>query len=191
MALLRKQRRRWGELDTAFARLADLGLERHADEEDDRRHRAACPVCSGPDALSIVEPLRYAPIELRCENGCEIATIRHALGLVPDGRLARELERGPYRSGTAGVGGRDSGQSDEAEPWRPLPSAPPAFPLHALPVDMRRWAEAISEETQTPVDLAAITGLGVLSAAVLGPTAESRRRSTARRASRDRLSAHS
>ena len=59
-------------------------------------------------------------------------------------------------------------EREAEEPWRPLPGAPPPFPLEALPTDMRRWVKAIAEETQTPPDLAALMGLGTLSAGALG-----------------------
>jgi hypothetical protein len=54
-------------------------------------------------------------------------------------------------------------------PWPVMKaSALPAFPIDALPPDVRRWVSATAEETQTPPDLAAISALGVLSAAALG-----------------------
>jgi hypothetical protein len=61
-----------------------------------------------------------------------------------------------------------NGAGRSADPWPLLPGEPPPFPLDALPTDMRRWVEAVAEETQTPLDLAAIDGLGVLSAAAVG-----------------------
>jgi hypothetical protein len=53
--------------------------------------------------------------------------------------------------------------------WPPLsPDEAPPFPVDALPSRMADWVLAVAEETQTPADLAAIAGLGVLSAAALG-----------------------
>ena len=51
------------------------------------------------------------------------------------------------------------------------PDLPP-FPLEALPPKMALAAEAIANETQTPVDLAAVAMLCVLSAASLGATVD-------------------
>lgn len=44
----------------------------------------------------------------------------------------------------------------------------PDFPLDALPEVISNWASSVSEETQTPVDLAAIDALGCAAAAVGG-----------------------
>ncbi len=44
----------------------------------------------------------------------------------------------------------------------------PAFPVEALPGDVRAWVEAVAAETQTPLDLAAMAALGVLGAAAQG-----------------------
>ncbi|MGO9763828.1 MAG: YfjI family protein [Solirubrobacteraceae bacterium] len=44
----------------------------------------------------------------------------------------------------------------------------PAFPLAALPADVRAWVQATAAETQTPVDLAIMSALGVMSAAAIG-----------------------
>jgi hypothetical protein len=43
-----------------------------------------------------------------------------------------------------------------------------AFPVEALPRDVGSWVRAISEEAQTPVDLAAMAALSVLGAAGMG-----------------------
>jgi replicative DNA helicase len=57
-----------------------------------------------------------------------------------------------------------------AEPWpvlgahKPLPE----FPVDALPSDIGEWIVAVSEETQTPLDLAAMAALGVLAAVAQG-----------------------
>ena len=55
------------------------------------------------------------------------------------------------------------------EPWTELaaPTLSP-FPLDALPADVALFAEAVACQTQTPIDLAAIVALGVLSAAAVG-----------------------
>jgi replicative DNA helicase len=56
-----------------------------------------------------------------------------------------------------------------AEPWPSLLAPPlPPFPVDALPGPMAAWVEAVAEHTQTPPDLAAVAGLGVLSSAALG-----------------------
>jgi replicative DNA helicase len=57
-----------------------------------------------------------------------------------------------------------------AEPWPPLPSqgALPPFPVEALPTVVSEWVKATAEATQTPIDLAACSALGVLSACVAG-----------------------
>jgi hypothetical protein len=44
----------------------------------------------------------------------------------------------------------------------------PAFPTSALPRSVQSWVAAVSEEAQTPEDLAAMAALGVLSAAGMG-----------------------
>jgi hypothetical protein len=44
----------------------------------------------------------------------------------------------------------------------------PEFPVDALPPAVASWASAIAEESQTPSDLAAVTAVGVLSAAGMG-----------------------
>jgi Protein of unknown function (DUF3987) len=44
----------------------------------------------------------------------------------------------------------------------------PEFPVGVLPAGMAAWVHAIAEESQTPPDLAALAGLGVLSAAAMG-----------------------
>ena len=44
----------------------------------------------------------------------------------------------------------------------------PAFPVDAFPSAVATWARATAEHTQTPVDLAALAALGVLSAAAIG-----------------------
>jgi hypothetical protein len=56
-----------------------------------------------------------------------------------------------------------------ADPWPALQerSLMP-FPTDALPGEIAAWVAAISEESQTPPDLAAIAALGVLSAAAMG-----------------------
>ena len=48
----------------------------------------------------------------------------------------------------------------------------PAFPVDALPPDVAAWVSAVAEESQTPVDLAAMTALGVLSAAAMSATVD-------------------
>jgi hypothetical protein len=48
----------------------------------------------------------------------------------------------------------------------PRKRAIPAFPLASLPPSIQGWAEAVSENSQTPVDLAAIMGLVATSIAV-------------------------
>jgi replicative DNA helicase len=56
-----------------------------------------------------------------------------------------------------------------ADPWPPLQGgALPPFPTGALPREMEAWVVAVSEESQTPPDLAALSALGVLSAAAMG-----------------------
>ena len=163
----------WGECDTALAKLQELGLGYRGDEQDDRKHHAPCPLCSCPDGLTITEPRRCAQVQVRCSNGCEPRKLRAALGLIPDATLARRLHEEPPAD-TAARPAREhaatghASSSEDPEPWRPLPGAPPPFPLDALPADMRSWVEAIAEQTQTPEDLAAMDGLGVLSAAALG-----------------------
>ncbi|HSZ70215.1 MAG TPA: YfjI family protein [Solirubrobacteraceae bacterium] len=47
-------------------------------------------------------------------------------------------------------------------------SAPPEFPIDALPAPVAAWVQAVAEESQTPPDLAAMAALGVLSAAAMG-----------------------
>jgi len=62
--------------------------------------------------------------------------------------------------------------ADAAGDWPRLLTRPmlPGFPLAALPDQLAEFAQAVAEETQTPVDLAAIDMLGVLSAAAMGAT---------------------
>jgi Protein of unknown function (DUF3987)/Toprim-like len=60
------------------------------------------------------------------------------------------------------------GRSND-EDWPTLSTHPlPEFPVDALPRTIAEWATAVAEESQTPVDLPAMAGLGVLSAAALG-----------------------
>lgn len=55
------------------------------------------------------------------------------------------------------------------QPWPSLSAREvPPFPLDALPPDAALFAESVAVATQTPVDLAAIIALGVMSAASLG-----------------------
>ena len=72
-------------------------------------------------------------------------------------------------SAAAQEGANGANGNGRPEPWPSLPGARPEFPLHALPAEIRRFVEAIAEETQTPADLAALAALGVLSSAALGP----------------------
>jgi replicative DNA helicase len=59
------------------------------------------------------------------------------------------------------------GAGDDA--WPLFPANPlPVFPVEALPSAVAAWAQATSLYTQTPVDVAALAALGVLSAAALG-----------------------
>jgi replicative DNA helicase len=57
-------------------------------------------------------------------------------------------------------------------PWEPLiPFAThevPAFPVETLPPTLRAFAEAVAEDTQTPVDLAAMLSLATVAACVQG-----------------------
>ncbi len=46
------------------------------------------------------------------------------------------------------------------------PGGRPAFPVHVLPGWLERWARAVSDMVQTPVDVAAVLGLAVVSLAV-------------------------
>jgi hypothetical protein len=174
----RARRGVWGELDTILRSLSELRLARRADAEDDRRHYATCPVCSGPEALTIIEPTRYSPVQISCGNGCDARKVRAAFGLLPDAELARQLQREPASlsvaeprrgngNGPSNVGARSVSTGEE--PWPALSVARPPFPLDALPSDVRRFVDAVAEETQTPVDLAAVTALGVVSIAANGP----------------------
>jgi hypothetical protein len=63
---------------------------------------------------------------------------------------------------------REVASLDEAGDWKSITPLqvvriPPHFPTQALPTWCRRFAEAVAIETQTPVDLAAMLVLGVLS----------------------------
>ncbi|MBI1833366.1 MAG: DUF3987 domain-containing protein [Candidatus Andersenbacteria bacterium] len=42
----------------------------------------------------------------------------------------------------------------------------PPFPLHTLPLDLQEWVAAEAVNTQTPIDLPALVGLGVLATAI-------------------------
>lgn len=57
----------------------------------------------------------------------------------------------------------------EPVPLHTRPGLPP-FPLHAFPEWLGTFVQALAEETQTPVDLAASLGLSVLAAAAGGRT---------------------
>ena len=59
---------------------------------------------------------------------------------------------------------------DAGHSWRPLSAYTdlPEFPVEALPEEVAAWVKAEAEHSQTPVDLPALTALGVLSAAALG-----------------------
>ncbi len=79
----------------------------------------------------------------------------------------------PLRWGKESTAGDGQAKDDEAEKdsgdWEPLAShLLPAFPTHALPPAVENWVAAVSEEAQTPEDLAAMAALGVLSAAGMG-----------------------
>jgi len=54
--------------------------------------------------------------------------------------------------------------------WKPLPSgvATIPFPLDALPGVLREYVEAVAETTEVPVDLVAISAIGVCSASIRG-----------------------
>lgn len=63
---------------------------------------------------------------------------------------------------------REIEERDE-ESWPPIPRATlPAFPLAALPPAVAEFVRATSDSTETPIDMAAIAALGVLSVAAIG-----------------------
>lgn len=69
----------------------------------------------------------------------------------------------------AQVDNRANGAPSSNGAWPALESSSlPAFPVDALPRDVRDWVRAISDEAQTPTDLAAMAALGVLGAAGMG-----------------------
>jgi hypothetical protein len=64
---------------------------------------------------------------------------------------------------------RMDGRAKVADDWPALAShLLPSFPTDALPRSLQDWVTAVSEEAQTPEDLAAMAALGVLSAAGMG-----------------------
>ena len=49
------------------------------------------------------------------------------------------------------------------------PTTPaPAFPIHCLPDVMKDYVSAVSEDTQTPIDMPAVASLGMASACLQG-----------------------
>jgi replicative DNA helicase len=119
-------------------RILGVGYER----TDINVWRSRCPICalfSDVPTLIISESREGGSVHISCKNGCE--NVEVALRAVLS-------KAGPWP--TLGV--------------RHLP----AFPVDALPSDVAGWVRAISEESQTPTDLAAIGALGVLSAAAMG-----------------------
>ncbi len=104
--------------------------------------RSRCPSCalfSDAPTLIISESREGGPAHISCKNGCENV----------EAQLRAVLSKaGPWST----LGARDV----------------PAFPVDALPADVAGWVRAIAEESQTPTDLAAMSVLGVLSAAAMG-----------------------
>jgi len=62
----------------------------------------------------------------------------------------------------------DEAQEEWPSQLEPVQEARPLFPLSALPLTLRSWAEAVAESLQVPVDLPAIFGLAACSAALAG-----------------------
>jgi replicative DNA helicase len=128
----------------------NLGLE--PVEHQDGRVSMVCPVCEDRTEQALeVEP----GAEPSCRNGCDRTEILERLSPAKDSRTVADWIVG--------------------EPMDPLGGWPelgarelPDFPVHALPDDARQFVEAISEEAQTPTDLAAMAVLTVLSAAAMG-----------------------
>jgi hypothetical protein len=84
----------------------------------------------------------------------EDIAFRTAAGELP----APESERAPLRV-----------VADGELPWPVLHTRQlPPFPVDALPAAMAAWVQAVAIESQTPVDLAALAALGVLSGAAMG-----------------------
>jgi len=59
------------------------------------------------------------------------------------------------------------------EDWQdPIPfetnTTTPPFPIYCLPTPLRDFAQAVSEHTQTPIDMAAVAALGTMSACLQG-----------------------
>jgi replicative DNA helicase len=104
-----------------------------------------------------------ADLKGRCvKEGIEFGAVLTAITRLRPGFVVRTPAR-PMSSA-------DSADSAEGPDHRHWPSplalgfdgALPSFPLTALPGQLRRFVEAIAEETQTPPDLAGMLGLAVV-----------------------------
>lgn len=128
--------------------LSRVGVE---PERNGNGWHGACPVCQEPETLGILSAASGGFLRLHC--GCDHDQV---IGRIdPDGAL----------------GLLDEQENDEVIWPDPLPLTsppPPAFPLEILPPVVCEFVTALAAQTETPLDLAAMTALGVLSAAIGG-----------------------
>lgn len=113
-----------------------------------------CEICGNHDNLMYVAETNTFCCRSQDKGGSIIDYLKYAEGLT----TAQAIEK----------------LKDElcSPPWRtpvPLDSIRlPVFPVDALPEPLKTFVEAVAESTQTPVDMAAVCALAVLSCALQG-----------------------